>query len=95
MHVMCRGKRGCVVALLHHSIDNDSAVYKRCERMATLHIKIQGLETGFSKEVHGNITSISRNNSSDAMVRRTRTKQFKFTDRSMHIFAAGTSAAVL
>nr|XP_002120664.1 elongator complex protein 6 [Ciona intestinalis] len=95
LHVLSRKKGGCLITLLHHTVDYDLALYRKCERLASLTIEVQALGTGFSKDVHGNLCAVKRNVLNNASVQRKTSKQFKLTDRTLHIFAAGTSSAVL
>ncbi|XP_063959887.1 elongator complex protein 6-like [Lytechinus pictus] len=89
---------GSIVSLLHCDGDDDDDVISlntQLQHTCTCHLLVEGLPTGFSKDVHGQLI-IRRNSSSLENGRRSKkTLQFKITDKNVSFFAAGTSSAVL
>ncbi|KAL4239422.1 Elongator subunit elp6 [Mactra antiquata] len=65
---------------LHHSVD--------------LCLEVSGLETGYCKDVHGQLT-VSWNNTVSREKINQRVAQYKLTDKNCAIFASGMSSAVL
>ncbi len=73
----------------------------RCD----LCLSAEGLKTGYSREVHGELRAEwrasgceelpSRTRGAEAENQRTKCAQFKVTDRTVQLFARGTSKAVL
>lgn len=61
-----------------------------------MNLHVTGLSTGFSKDIHGEIKAEWRDPCPDpSFAMTTKHAQFKLSDRSITIFAKGTSRAVL
>ena len=69
-------------------------LYQNCRLYADTELLVTGLESGYSKDVHGNVSLFSKNKNS--IIRwRSKSMQYKLTDKNLRLFASGTSAAVL
>ena len=67
--------------------------YRNFQHYASYEINIRGLDSGFCKEVHGDLM-LHIKSEMDKKID-TKQMQYKLTDRTLHLFAPGTSAAVL
>ncbi len=73
----------------------------RCD----LSLSVEGLKTGYSRDVHGEVKAKWRGSGQggqrylveggEGCAERTKCAQFKVTDRTVQLFAKGTSGAVL
>lgn len=69
-----------------------------------MHVSATGLKTGYSKDVHGEVCLVMAKMNNILFIKLTvqryeddssQVLQFKVTDRNVHLFAKGTSSAVL
>ncbi|XP_071959264.1 elongator complex protein 6-like isoform X2 [Antedon mediterranea] len=94
------GKNGCVVLLVHDDKDtldeSNQQLHTLMLHRSTHSIECHPLPTGYSKDVHGQI-NIMRRELDDGRPNRNASRQFhyKITDKTMRLFAVGTSSAVL
>ncbi|XP_064382568.1 elongator complex protein 6-like [Halichondria panicea] len=79
--VHCEGGGGCDEETLGHHLAHK----------AHLSLHVEGLPSGYSRDVHGQVRAVWR----DSLPVLRREAQFKLTDRTAHLFAKGTSSAVL
>lgn len=89
---------GSMVTLLHcDPDDDDDVVYlsNQLQHACTCHLKVEGLPSGFCKDVHGQMTIIQKPTNADITRPTRKLLQFKITDKNVSFFAVGTSSAVL
>ena len=73
---------------------NGHYLYENCRLYASYEVQIRGLQSGYSKDVHGDLRLLVKKK--DSSIRWTsKAMQYKLTDRNLNLFAFGTSAAVL
>ncbi|XP_075684917.1 elongator complex protein 6 isoform X2 [Rhinoderma darwinii] len=92
---VCCKYQGVVVCLLQgdegsEDAENDLLLKSLCHQ-SSLILQVEGLVTGFCKDVHGELTITWRTRDSDQPV----IYQYKIQDKSVSFFARGLSAAVL
>ncbi|NXC45869.1 ELP6 protein, partial [Penelope pileata] len=97
--VVCSQLKGNVVVLVHGSEDsedkeNQLLVTSLCHH-SNLILQVEGLPTGFCKEVHGEIKIIKRLSLESTEQDVTQIYQYKVQDKNVTFFARGLSAAVL
>ncbi|XP_002737485.1 elongator complex protein 6-like [Saccoglossus kowalevskii] len=88
---------GCLVTLIHSDKDEENSLLLRHLLYSShLHLHMNGLSSGFCKDVHGEL-SIHWNDPWQILPSRQRRKiyQYKIQDKHVSFFAPGTSAAVL
>ncbi|NXL68287.1 ELP6 protein, partial [Chordeiles acutipennis] len=97
---VCSQLKGNIVVLVHSSEDSEDeenklVVTSLCHH-SDLILWVEGLATGFCKDVHGQITIIRRL-SLELMAEQDRVQiyQYKIQDKNVTFFARGLSAAVL
>ncbi|XP_030829613.1 elongator complex protein 6 [Strongylocentrotus purpuratus] len=89
---------GSIVSLLHCDGDEDEEMLSlstQLQHACTCHLMIEGLPTGFSKDVHGQLTIRQKSSNVDNARPSKKMLQFKITDKNVSFFPAGTSSAVL
>ncbi|NXA10094.1 ELP6 protein, partial [Sapayoa aenigma] len=97
---VCSQLKGNIVVLVHSNEDsedeeNELVVNSLCHH-SDLILWVEGLATGFCKDVHGQIRIIKRLSLQQAGEQDvTQTYQYKIQDRNVTFFARGLSAAVL
>lgn len=90
----------CMLSLLHcnSDLEDDDAIYLRNQLKyhASIQISVKGLETGYSRDVHGEV-KVKRRHSTESHIITPATKimQYKLNDKGVDFFPLGTSAAVL
>ncbi|XP_038052176.1 elongator complex protein 6-like [Patiria miniata] len=90
-----------VVCLVHHDADVDdecnAALITQLRHRAHCLLQVQGLGSGYSKDVHGQLKIVKRDPSGTSANRNQpdKTLQYKILDKSVTFFAVGTSSAVL
>jgi len=92
-------KKLCLLSLVHcdTDVDDEDAVCLRdslAYRM-TIHIHVKGLETGYSRDVHGRIEVTRVKKDEPHIYRPGKIMQYKVSDRGVDFFPLGTSVAVL
>ncbi|NXG65401.1 ELP6 protein, partial [Hemiprocne comata] len=98
--VVCSQLKGNIVVLVHSNKDsedeeNELLVNSLCHH-SDLILWVEGLATGFCKDVHGQIKIIRRVSLELTAVQdRVQIYQYKIQDRNVTFFAPGLSAAVL
>ncbi|XP_071481654.1 elongator complex protein 6-like [Diadema antillarum] len=90
--------QGCLVTLLHCDTGQDEDeemlyLSNRLQHTCSCHLRVEGLSSGFCKDVHGQLTIVQKLDHDPAESRKL--LQFKVTDKNVSFFAAGTSSAVL
>jgi len=73
----------------------DSTLYPICKVNCTSEFSVEGLETGYSKDVHGKVSVVIKEGDCVVDVAKHFTRQYKLSDRNLNLFAAGMSQAVL
>lgn len=74
--------------------EENHQLWKSIQHCSSLSIIVSGLDTGFCKEVHGQITARWQNTALREKTKEKKT-QFKLTDKTCALFASGMSSAVL
>ena len=69
-------------------------LYEHCRFYSTSELQIQGLKSGYSKDVSGNLNFVTKTKDFEKRITITE-MQYKLTDRTLKLFAPGTSSAVL
>ncbi|KAG8540359.1 hypothetical protein GDO81_019445 [Engystomops pustulosus] len=92
---VCSRYQGNVVCLVQGDEGSEDAEYELLLRslchQSGLLLQVEGLVTGFCKDVHGELTITRRTHNTERPV----TYQYKIHDKSVSFFARGLSAAVL
>lgn len=87
---------GALLAILHQGKDDYDAeiLEKQLSHLSNVCIKVKGLQSGYCKDVHGEmaVTNIKADSSSKNVPKR---MQFRIMDKGVSFFAVGTSGAVL
>ncbi|NXI71047.1 ELP6 protein, partial [Anseranas semipalmata] len=97
--VVCSQLKGNIVVLVHSSEDsedeeNELVVNSMCHH-SDLILWVEGLATGFCKDVHGEIKIIKRVSLESTEQDLVQIYQYKIQDKNVTFFARGLSAAVL
>lgn len=101
VHYMAVLSKTCDCTFLTHfqkevsSVDNAMKFYEHCQFYSTSELQIQGLESGYSKDVNGNLCFVTKSEGDLKKREKVKEMQYKLTDRSIKLFAPGTSSAVL
>ncbi|XP_022083371.1 elongator complex protein 6-like [Acanthaster planci] len=90
-----------IICLVHHDTDVDdecnAALITQLRHRAHCVLQVQGLDSGYSRDVHGQL-KISKRDPTGTTPNRNQpdiTLQYKILDKSVTFFAVGTSSAVL
>ncbi|XP_035661620.1 elongator complex protein 6-like [Branchiostoma floridae] len=100
--LMCPSQQsqGAMVTLVHKDADVEdeeySSLFRHMAYHSTVHLAVEGLSSGYSRDVHGQVTVTFRNvlDPSQPQTRKRRL-QYKVEERNVSFFAPGTSRAVL
>ncbi|KAL9961410.1 hypothetical protein ACROYT_G030343 [Oculina patagonica] len=88
---------GCLVTLVHNDSDVDDEesllLWKQLCYVAHMELHVEGLSSGYCKDVHGQLTITSRDQ--DKMKHSSKVVQYKIHDKTVTCFAPGMSKAVL
>lgn len=101
--------QGYLVAMVHREAESGEVEEEELLRTHLLHrcdvsLSVEGLKTGYSREVHGEIEAEWRRTGrgcgrglveGEEHIERKKHAQFKVMDRTVQLFARGTSRAVL
>ncbi|KAL3877359.1 hypothetical protein ACJMK2_035081 [Sinanodonta woodiana] len=94
--VTSQGTGSFVLAIYNDmiSVDEESdLLWKNLSHLCSLTCQVTGLESGYSKDVHGELLITWR--SRDVKQSQTKKTQFKLLDKNVTFFASGMSSAVL
>lgn len=92
--------KGCLANFVHRDKETEDEdinfLVKNLQHKSDLHLLVEGLPTGYSKEVHGQMLFRWANvEQHEPSVTEVRTAQYKISDKNVHCFAKGMSSAVL
>ncbi|XP_019618100.1 PREDICTED: elongator complex protein 6-like [Branchiostoma belcheri] len=92
--------QGAIVSLVHKDADvedeENSTLFRHMAYHSTVHLAVEGLSSGYSRDVHGQVTVTFRNVQDPSQPQtRMKTLQYKVEERNVSFFAPGTSRAVL
>lgn len=90
---------GCVVLGMNNDLGTDDdagdLVWKFIQHCCTLALQVRGLDTGYCRDVHGQIVARWPINKGKITEEVTKSSQFKLSDKTCQLFAVGMSTAVL
>ena len=87
------GDEGSVLMTLHCANDDDAdTLSKQIQHLSDLCVEVKGLQSGYCKDVHGEMAVITADNMGRRLCRR---MQYRVLDKTVSFFAVGTSGAVL
>nr|CAB3242335.1 elongator complex protein 6-like [Phallusia mammillata] len=97
MKYITRTKPASFLTVLHldGSAEDLPTLYPNFSYYGTCELKLEGLESGYSKDVHGTLEVIQKSMKNLRTVFERKVRQYKVTERTLHLFAPGTSKAVL
>ncbi|CAK8677528.1 unnamed protein product [Clavelina lepadiformis] len=98
MDVLCKSNNCTFVTLFHQNFAPDisePSPYLCCQLYASYEIEVKGLESGYSKDVHGVLTLKSKETKGIKTYQPHKLMHYRLTDRSLQLLAPGTSSAVL
>lgn len=90
-------KQGSLACLCQSSQEDDTKelLCKQLCYMSSIVFHVSGLETGYCRDVHGELTVEMRDPSLDSNLNREKKVQFKLSDKNVTLFALGMSAAAI
>ncbi|KAF7692076.1 elongator complex protein 6 [Silurus meridionalis] len=101
---ICSRLQGCVVTLVRCDDDDEdededddessNRLLRALSHQCTLSLRVEGLQTGYCRDIHGQVEIWWRGTGEDVQSQR-RLFQYKVYDKSVSFFAPGTSSAVL
>ncbi|KAK7501260.1 hypothetical protein BaRGS_00007385 [Batillaria attramentaria] len=71
------------------------ALWRYLQHLSTMHVDVVGLQTGYCKDVHGQVSVVWGDMIDAPRLCQQKKQQFKLLDSGVEFFAAGMSAAVL
>ncbi|XP_060680435.1 elongator complex protein 6 isoform X1 [Hemiscyllium ocellatum] len=97
---ICSKFMGNIVMLVHNTEDledeENNFVVKSLSHQCHLILQVEGLTTGYCKDIHGQLTMTYRSPSPVKTERNiTKIFQYKIQDKNVNFFARGTSSSVL
>ncbi|XP_068221579.1 elongator complex protein 6 [Palaemon carinicauda] len=99
---LIEGDDGCkyagvlIIVTKSYGRDEDTVhLVNRLAQCSAVHMSLEALSTGFSREVHGNLRLIFNHASPHLSLPDVQLFQYKMEDKNIRLFAPGTSAGVL
>ena len=103
LSALCKQFKCSLVTVIHREIsdntdtDDEFTLFDCCRLYFNYEITVQGLESGYSKDVHGHLLLTNKQVSSlgRTIYIHAPLQHYKVTDKKLYLFAPGTSSAVL